>query len=126
MIGKQIGGFDRLADDCELSTETVAAVRAINNQYGRYTQWVLVIGSGSDKIIQMAEDHASPAMLWANTNDTNEANARRLVENLWPDLPPAFIVSLAGQQISERIDRSRSHGISSFDLNELTELEIAA
>jgi hypothetical protein len=37
-------------------------------------------------------------MLWANTNDTNEAGARRLVENLRPDLPLAFIVSwLAGK-----------------------------
>lgn len=93
IIGKQIGGFERLADDCELSKETIAAVRAINNQYGNYTQWVMVLGSGNDKIIEMAEVHASPAMLWANTNDTNEANARRLLENLRPDLPLAFIVS---------------------------------
>jgi hypothetical protein len=93
IIGKQIGGFERLAEDCELSKETIAAVRAINNQYGRYTQWVMVLGSGNDKIIEMAEVHASPAMLWANTNDTNEAGARRLVESLRPDLPLAFIVS---------------------------------
>jgi hypothetical protein len=93
IIGKQIGGFERLADDCELSKETIAAVKAINNQYGNYTQWVMVLGSGNDKIIEMAEVHASPAMLWANTNDTNEANARRLLENLRPDLPLAFIVS---------------------------------
>jgi hypothetical protein len=93
IIGKQIGGFERLADDCELSKETIAAVKAINNQYGNYTQWVMVLGSGNDKIIEMAEVHASPAMLWANTNDTNEANARRLLESLRPDLPLAFIVS---------------------------------
>jgi type IV secretory pathway VirB4 component len=98
IIGKQIGGFERLADDCELSKETIAAVRAINNHYGSYTQWLMVLGSGNDKIIEMAEVHASPTMLWANTNDTNEANARRLIENLRPDLPLAFIVSwLAGK-----------------------------
>ncbi len=98
IIGKQIGGFERLADDCELSKETIAAVRAINNHYGSYTQWLMVVGSGNDKIIEMAEVHASPTMLWANTNDTNEANARRLIENLRPDLPLAFIVSwLAGK-----------------------------
>jgi hypothetical protein len=58
----------------------------------------MVLGSGNDKIIEMAEVHASPTMLWANTNDTNEANARRLIENLRPDLPLAFIVSwLAGK-----------------------------
>ena len=32
IIGKQIGGFERLADDCELSKETVSAVRAINTK----------------------------------------------------------------------------------------------
>lgn len=53
----------------------------------------MVVGSGNDEFIEMAEVHASPAMLWANTNDTNEANARRLLENLRPDLPLAFIVS---------------------------------
>lgn len=90
IIGKQIGGFERLSDDCELSKETIAAVRAINNQYGSYTQSVIVVGSGADKIVEMAEVHASPAMLRANTNDTNEANARRLIENLRPDLPLAF------------------------------------
>jgi hypothetical protein len=98
IIGKQIGGFERLSEDCELSKETIAAVRAINNHYGSYTQWLMVLGSGNDKIIEMAEVHASPTMLWANTNDTNEANARRLIENLRPDLPLAFIVSwLAGK-----------------------------
>jgi hypothetical protein len=93
MIGKQIGGFERLADDCELAPETIASVRSIRNQYGRYTQWAFVIGSGVDKIVQMAEIHLSPVMLWANTNDTNEANARRLIENLRPDLPLAIIVT---------------------------------
>lgn len=98
IIGKQIGGFERLADDCELAKETIAAVRAIRNQYGRYTQWVMVIGSGNDKIVQMAEVHLSPVMLWGNTNDTNEANARRLIETLRPDLPLAFVVTwLAGK-----------------------------
>jgi len=117
IIGKQIGGFERLAADCELSKETIAAVRAINNQYGRYTQWVMVIGSGDDKIIEMAEVHASPTMLWANTNDTNEANARRLVESLRPDLPLAFVVSwLAGKYPT---------GLSAIGLTNLCEQDFA-
>lgn len=117
IIGKQIGGFERLADDCELSKETIAAVRAINNQYGQFTQWVMVVGSGSDKIVEMAEVHASPAMLWANTNDTNEANARRLIENLRPDLPLAFIVSLLAQKYPQ--------GLTAAGLTELSEKDLA-
>jgi len=120
IIGKQIGGFERLADDCELSKETIAAVRAINNQYGRYTQWVMVVGSGNDKIIEMAEVHASPTMLWANTNDTNEANARRLVENLRPDLPLAIIVSHLAQKYPLGLTAVGLTGLSEPDLAELS------
>lgn len=119
IIGKQIGGFERLADDCELSKETIAAVRAINNQYGRYTQWVMVVGSGSDKIVEMAEVHASPTMVWANTNDTNEANARRLVESLRPDLPLAFVVSWLAQKYPQGLTAAGLTNLSEADLAEI-------
>lgn len=124
IIGKQIGGFERLADDCELSKETVAAVRSINNHYGKYTQWVMVIGSGNDKIIEMAEVHLSPVMLWANTNDTNEANARRLAENLRPDLPLAFIVTWLADKYPNGLTADGLTGIRDEDLSELTRSEM--
>lgn len=116
IIGKQIGGFQRLSGDCELSEQTITAIRAINNQYGQYTQWVMVIGSGNDKIVEMAEVHASPTMLWANTSDTNEANARSLVENLRPDLPLAFVVSLLAQKYPR--------GLTSIGLSALSEKDL--
>lgn len=126
MIGKQIGGFERLADDCELAPETIAAIRGIRNQYGRYTQWVFVIGSGADKIVQMAEIRLSPAMLWANTNDTNEANARRLVENVRPDLPPEIVVSWLASKYPSGLTAIGLTEISQRDLNELIGLEVKA
>lgn len=126
MIGKQIGGFDRLSSDCELAPETVAAIRSIRNQYGRYTQWVFVIGSGVDKIVQMAEIRLSPAMLWANTNDMNEANARRLVENMRPDLPPEIVVSWLASKYPCGLTAVGLTGISTLDLNELGGLEVSA
>lgn len=124
IIGKQIGGFERLADDCELSKETISAIRAINNQYGQYTQWVMVLGSGTDKIVEMAEVHASPTMLWANTNDTNEANARKLVETLRPDLPLAFVVSWLANKYPSGLTAVGLTSIHSQDLAELETGEI--
>jgi hypothetical protein len=121
IIGKQIGGFDRLAADCELANETIAAVRSIRNQYGRYTQWVMVIGSGHDKIVQMAEVHLSPVMLWANTNDTNEANARRLVENLRPDLPLALVVAWLADKYPRGLTAEGLTAIREDHLRELIE-----
>ncbi len=126
MIGKQIGGFERLADDCELAVETIAAIRGIRNHYGRYTQWVFVIGSGLDKIVQMAEIHLSPAMLWANTNDTNEANARRLVENIRPDLPPEIVIAWLASKYPNGLTAVGLTEISPIDLNELSGLEVTA
>ena len=120
MVGKQIGGFERLADDCELAPETIAAIRGIRNQYGRFTQWVFVIGSGADKIIQMAEIHLSPVMLWANTNDTNEANARRLAENLRPDLPLDVIVTWLAAKYPSGLTAVGLTSLAEADLNELT------
>ncbi len=126
MIGKQIGGFDRLASDCELAPETVAAIRAIRNQYGRFTQWVFVIGSGVDKIVQMAEIRLSPTMLWANTNDTNESNARRLIESLRPDLPPEIVVSWLASKYPIGLTAAGLTEILPSDINELTGLEVTA
>ena len=126
MIGKQIGGFERLAADCELAPETIAAIRGIRNQYGRHTQWVFVIGSGIDKVVQMAEIRLSPAMLWANTNDTNEANARRLVENIRSDLPPEIVVAWLASKYPSGLTAIGLTEISRRDLSELTGLEVKA
>jgi hypothetical protein len=87
---------------------------------------VMVLGSGNDKIVEMAEVHASPTMLWANTNDTNEANARRLVENVRPDLPPEIVVSWLASKYPSGLTAVGLTSISQRDLNELGGLEVVA
>lgn len=93
IIGKQIGNFDRLVKDCELPKETQTAIRSIRNPYGIYTQWVMVIGSGDDKIVEMATVSQSPIERWNSTTDANERNARAIVENTLPKQPFAFILA---------------------------------
>lgn len=93
IIGKQIGNFDRLVKDCELPKETQTAIRSIRNPYGIYTQWVLVIGSGDDKIVEMATVSQSPIERWNSTTDANERNARATVERLMPNQPFAFVLA---------------------------------
>ena len=93
IIGKQIGNFDRLVRDCELPPETQSAVRSIRNPYGIYTQWVMVIGSGDDKIVEMATVSQSPIERWNSTTDTNEKNARATAEALMPNQPFAFVLA---------------------------------
>lgn len=93
IIGKQIGNFDRLVRDCELSKETQTAVRSIRNPYGIYTQWVMVIGSGDDKIVEMATVSQSPIERWNSTTDANEKNARASAERLMANQPFAFVLA---------------------------------
>jgi len=93
IIGKQIGNFDRLVKDCELPKETQTAIRSIRNPYGIYTQWVMVIGSGDDKIVEMATVSQSPIERWNSTTDANERNARAFAENAMPDQPFAFVLA---------------------------------
>ena len=93
IIGKQIGNFDRLVRDCELPPETQSAVRSIRNPYGIYTQWVMVIGSGDDKIVEMATVSQSPIERWNSTTDANERNARATTEALMPNQPFAFVLA---------------------------------
>lgn len=93
IIGKQIGNFDRLVKDCELPKETLSAIRSIRNPYGIYTQWVMVIGSGDDKIVEMATVSQSPIERWNSTTDANERNARTLAERLMPNQPFALVLA---------------------------------
>ena len=93
IIGKQIGNFDRLVKDCELSKETQTAVRSIRNPYGIYTQWVMVIGSGDDKIVEMGVVSQSPIERWNSSSDANEKNARAIAERLMPNQPFAFVLA---------------------------------
>lgn len=93
IIGKQIGNFDRLVRDCELSKETQNAIRSIRNPYGIYTQWVMVIGSGDDKIVEMATVSQSPIERWNSTTDANERNARAVAERFLANQPFAFVLA---------------------------------
>ena len=93
IIGKQIGNFDRLVKDCELPKETQTAIRSIRNPYGIYTQWVMVIGSGDDKIIEMATVSQSPIERWNSTTDANERNARAAIERLLANQPFAVVLA---------------------------------
>ena len=68
----------------------------------------------------MAEIHLSPVMIWANTNDTDEANARRLIEKLRPDLPLELIVTWLADKYPQGLSAIGLTGLSESDLIEIT------
>lgn len=119
IIGKQIGNFDRLVRDCELSKETQTAVRSIRNPYGIYTQWVMVIGSGDDKIVEMATVSQSPIERWNSTTDANEKNARATAERLMANQPFAFILAWLASRYPLGLTAAGLTEISPENLEEL-------
>jgi hypothetical protein len=53
----------------------------------------MVIGSGDDKIVEMATVSQSPIERWNSTTDANERNARATAEMLMPNQPFAFVLA---------------------------------
>ena len=84
IIGKQIGDCSRLIADAGLSDNAAAAVSAIKNIAGEYAQYVLVLGSGHDQIVEMIQVDLAPVELWTYTTNPYERNARARVSTIMP------------------------------------------
>jgi hypothetical protein len=82
LIGKQIGDYDKLVQDAGLSHGAVGAVSAIRNVPGSHAQFLLVLGAGDDKIVEMVQVDLSPMELWTFTSNPDERNARARVAAL--------------------------------------------
>ncbi|MFL6284612.1 MAG: VirB4 family type IV secretion system protein [Pyrinomonadaceae bacterium] len=123
LIGKQIGPFDSLVRDCQLSPEAAGAISAIKNIPGRQSQWLLVIGSGTDKVVELVQVNLSPTEYWTYTTDTNERNARLIVQSNKPTWPMAVIVAALAERYPTGLTGA---GLTHIDLEEVVGERIAA
>ncbi|MGH9765165.1 MAG: hypothetical protein ACREAC_30385, partial [Blastocatellia bacterium] len=98
LIGKQIGDYEKLIKDCGLTQGAVAAVNAIRNVPGSHAQFLLVLGSGDDKITEMVQVDLSPMELWTFTSNPDERNARARVARLRPEWTLAECIAWLAQQ----------------------------
>ncbi len=97
IIGKQVGDYTKLVEDSGLAPQAAAAISVINNVAGSHAQFLLVLGSGEDKIVQMVQCDLSPVELWTFTTNPDERNARARVQTLRPDWPSVQVIAwLAG------------------------------
>src|SRR5262249_36323352 len=85
IIGKQIGDYTSLVEDSGLSLQAAAAIGVIHNVPGTHAQFLIALGSGEDKIVEMIECDLSPAELWTFTTNPDERNARARLHTLRPD-----------------------------------------
>lgn len=84
IIGKQVGDYPALVADSGLAPQAAAAISVITNVAGSHAQFLLVLGSGEDKIVQMVQCDLSPVELWTFTTNPDERNARARVQTLRP------------------------------------------
>jgi hypothetical protein len=93
LIGKQVGDYTKLAEDSGLAPQAAAAVSVINNVAGSHAQFLLVLGSGEDKVVQTVQCDLSPVELWTFTTNPDERNARARVQTLKPGWPLVRVIA---------------------------------
>lgn len=93
IIGKQIGDYSTLVEDSGLSLQAAAAISMIHNVPGSHAQFLLVVGSGEDKLVQMVQCDLSPTELWTFTTNPDERNARARMHTLKAEWSLAQVIA---------------------------------
>jgi type IV secretory pathway VirB4 component len=96
IIGKQVGDYTKLVEDSGLAPQAAAAISVINNVAGSHAQFLLVLGSGEDKIVQMIQCDLSPVELWTFTT------------KFWRQFYCQFLPKRSGRSLTRPITKSRS------------------
>jgi hypothetical protein len=95
-IGKQNDEFEVMSEKCNFSAQTRAAVGSLLTSPGNFAQFIAIIGSGHDQVIEELQVELAPAELWIRTTMPDEKSARTRVEYLKPEWDyPTVIAYLA-------------------------------
>ena len=119
-VGKQLGDYSKIIAHAKLSENGAAAIAHIKTAPGRFSQFVMVIGSGPDQVVEVVQHELSPLMLWTLTTNADERNARSLVSAYRPDW--------SDMQIHAWLAENYPRGLTAIGLREIDEtlLEVAA
>ncbi len=97
-VGKQLGDFSKLVGHAKLSGNGAAAISHIKTAPGRFSQFVMIIGSGPDQVVELVQHELSPLMLWTLTTNADERNARSIVSAYHPEWSETQINAWLAQQ----------------------------
>jgi hypothetical protein len=119
-IGKQLGDYSKAVTHAKLSANGAEAIGHIKSAPGRFSQFVMVIGSGPDQIVEVVQHELSPLMLWTLTTNADERNARSRVwahHSDWSDM-----------EVHGWLAEHYPRGLTAVGLREIDEtlLEVAA
>ena len=84
-IGKQLGNYSRVVAHASLSANGGEAIGHLKTAPGRFSQFVMVIGTGPEQVVEVVQHELSPLMLWTLTTNADERNARNRVLAYYPN-----------------------------------------
>lgn len=86
-IGKQEADFPLLTKKLKLTPAAQNAIFNIQNVAGEYAQFVMIVGSGPNQIVEHLQLEYAPVVYWHQTTNPDERNARARVSYLtgWTD-----------------------------------------
>jgi hypothetical protein len=112
-VGKQLGDYSKIVAHAKLSANGAEAISHIKTAPGRFSQFVMVIGSGSDQVVEVVQHELSPLMLWTLTTNADERNARSLVSAYHPEW--------SEMQVHAWLAQKYPRGLTSVGLREIDE-----
>jgi len=119
-VGKQLGDFSKIVAHAKLSENGAAAISHIKSAPGRFSQFVMVIGTGPEQVVELVQHELSPLMLWTLTTNADERNARSIVS--------AYHEEWSETQVHAWLAQHYPRGLTAVGLREidLSLLEVAA
>src|SRR5947207_5302775 len=78
-IGKQLGDYSKIVAHAKLSANGAEAIAHLKTAPGRFSQFVMVIGTSPDQVVEIVQDELIQLMLWTLTTNADERNARSRV-----------------------------------------------
>ena len=112
-IGKQLGDYSKIVSHAKLSPNGAEAISHIKTAPGRFSQFVMVIGSGPDQVVEVVQHELSPLMLWTLTTNADERNARSLVSTYHPEW--------SEMQVHAWLSQQYPRGLTAVGLREIDE-----
>jgi len=119
-VGKQLGDYSKIVAHAKLSANGAEAIGHIRSAPGRFSQFLMVIGTGPDQVVELVQHELSPLMLWTLTTNADERNARnrvRVYQPTWTDM-----------EVHGWLAEHYPRGLTAVGLREIDEtlLEVAA
>src|ERR1041384_6459033 len=84
-VGKQLGDYSKIVAHAKLSLNGAEAIGHIRSAPGRFSQFLMVIGTGPDQVVELVQHELSPLMLWTLTTNADERNDRSVVSAYHPE-----------------------------------------